>query len=464
MHHPVDRGKVFDFDLPWEGPLSNYAMVFRDGNKWRMYYRGARQGMQEGEPKSSNICYAESTDGLHWIKPELSIHELAGTKENNVVHLGPGTAGGWYCFRDDNPDTPAEHRYKALSKFNLSYGGPLGVMVSADGFHWKWLREEPVITMGPLDSLNTARWDPRLKKYVAFVRNFVSKSKGPNSPPENETEGAKPFYVDSDRYRAIALTTSTDFIHWTPQRWLNYGETELFEHLYTNAVTPYFRAPHIYVAFPMRYVPQRQVISGWAGSTPAASEGCSDAVFMSSRDGLHWDRRFLQAFVRPGLEPKNWTDRNMIISPGIVQTGPGEMSIYYVSHYGHKTSHLRRLSLRLDGFVSVHAEYQDGQFVTKPLVFARSRLADTELLLNYATSAVGDIRVEIQNTDGTPIRGYTLADAEEIVGDQIERKVTWKNGSNLANLAGRPVRLRFVMSDADLYSIRFWSSSIITPK
>src|SRR5207248_850852 len=82
------------------------------------------------------------------------------------------------------------------------------------------------------------------------------------------------------------------------------------EHLYTNAVTPYFRAPHLYVGLPMRFVPDRQL----APEHPYP--GVSDGVFMSSRDGVHF-RRFLEAFIRPGLGARNWTDRTNLPTGGV---------------------------------------------------------------------------------------------------------------------------------------------------
>ena len=56
-----------------------------------------------------------------------------------------------------------------------------------------------------------------------------------------------------------------------------------------------------------------------------------------------------------------------------------------------------------------------------------------------------------------PFPGFKLADANEIVGDEIARDVSWKgvHGSDVSQLAGRPIRLRFAMKDADLYAIRF---------
>ncbi len=88
--------------------------------------------------------------------------------------------------------------------------------------------------------------------------------------------------------------------------------------------------------------------------------------------------------------------------------------------------------------------------VTRPIVFRGK-----ELELNYSTSAAGSIRVELQDASGQPVAHYSLADAVEIVGDHLARTVAWKGGSDLSKLAGTPVRLRFVMRDADLYSLRF---------
>ena len=54
-----------------------------------------------------------------------------------------------------------------------------------------------------------------------------------------------------------------------------------------------------------------------------------------------------------------------------------------------------------------------------------------------------------------PIDGHKLDESVEIYGDEIERVVAWQAGSDVSTLAGKPVRIRVVMKDADLYSIRF---------
>ena len=113
-------------------------------------------------------------------------------------------------------------------------------------------------------------------------------------------------------------------------------------------------------------------------------------------------------------------------------------------------SDLRRYTLRLDGFVSAHASMKGGELITKPLKFA-----GRELHLNIATSATGGALVEIQQPDGTPIPGFGLADCHEVFGDSVDRLVTWKGDRTLADLAAQPIRLRFVLKDANLYAFQF---------
>ena len=92
-----------------------------------------------------------------------------------------------------------------------------------------------------------------------------------------------------------------------------------------------------------------------------------------------------------------------------------------------------------------------GEIVTKPIIFDGGNLA-----LNFATSGAGGVRVELQEADGTPVEGYTLDDCPEIYGDHLRFVVRWRTrGGDLRELARRPVRLRFVLRDADLYSYQF---------
>ena len=126
------------------------------------------------------------------------------------------------------------------------------------------------------------------------------------------------------------------------------------------------------------------------------------------------------------------------------------MSLYVNRDYGQRNAYLERLTLRLDGFSSLNAPYAGGEMTTKPFTFAGD-----ELEINYATSAAGSIRIELQDEAGVPIPGYAAADCNELIGDEIERVVAWQGGMAMGTLAGKPVRMRFVMKDADIYSFRF---------
>ena len=88
--------------------------------------------------------------------------------------------------------------------------------------------------------------------------------------------------------------------------------------------------------------------------------------------------------------------------------------------------------------------------VTRPLTFAGTRL-----VLNFSTSSAGSIRVELQDAEGKPLPGYTLGESRELIGNHIDREVSWAAGADVAALAGRTVRLRLLMQDADLFALRF---------
>ena len=172
-------------------------------------------------------------------------------------------------------------------------------------------------------------------------------------------------------------------------------------------------------------------------------------VLLTTRGGNRLDRTFMEGFLNPGIGPENWVSRTNYPALNIVQTGPKEMSLYVNQNYGQPTSHLRRYALRTDGFASVRAGAAGGEFVTKPLTFA-----GTGLYLNFATSAAGSIRTEIQDAAGKAIPGFALEDSVEFVGNAIDRRAAWKAGADVGTLAGHPVRLRFVLNDADLYAIQ----------
>lgn len=202
------------------------------------------------------------------------------------------------------------------------------------------------------------------------------------------------------------------------------------EHLYTSNTHPYFRAPHIYISLPTRFQAER-------GDT-------TDILFMASRAGsTSYTRLFLEAFIRPGLDPERWGNRSNYAALNVVPVSPSEMAIYH-SVSGH------RYVLRTDGFVSVNAGHAGGEMLTKAFTFSGK-----ELVVNFSASAAGSVRVEIQSGAGEPLPGFRLADCKPLIGDRIEEAVAWRKGGDVGELSGQPVRLRFALVEADVYSLRF---------
>jgi hypothetical protein len=421
LHHPVAREKVMTYgDKPCEGRGSGYVTVFRDGDRCRMYYRGASYDTK-GEAIRENICYAESKDGITWDRPDLGLFACNGSKQNNIVWQGVGSHN-MSPFKDTNPACRRGEEYKAVG--NTDYDAGLSAFKSSDGIHWSMLQEEPVIDRGTFDSHNVAFWDSHRNEYVCFSRIMLEK-------------------------RTIQRCVSKDFIHWTRPELIRYGKDTPEEEMYTNGVEPYPRAPHILLGFPNRFMPSRKRV------TDHVSDGVSGGLFMSSRDGFHW-QRWAEDFIRPGLHRARWVDRVNMQALGMLFGKTGmtdsidEITMYAMESSKSKDVGLRRYTLRVDGFVSAYARMAGGEMITKPLVFAGK-----ELVMNFATSTAGSIRVEIQNADGAALDGYALESCSPIYGDAIEEVVAWEKGADVEGLAGKAVRLRFELKDADLYSIRF---------
>lgn len=430
LAQPRDEGIVHKFDQPWEGPFSGYCTVIHDGPKYRLYYRGLPTSDRAGNQVA---CYAESADGVHWQRPALN---PPGQPSNVILTSEEPATHNFSPFLDTRPDVPPAQRFKALGGVMES---GLIAFVSADGVRWQKLRAEPVITKSIVpfpymfDSQNVAFWSASEGCYLCYFRVF------------------------QDRIRRIARISSKDFVTWSAPVLMEYRHDNAaapLEHLYTNQTHPYFRAPHLSIAIAARFMPGRQVLTPEQALAikvePGYFKDTSDAIFMTTRGGGVYDRTFLEGFLRPGIGGQNWVSRTNYPALNVVQTGPAEMSFYANQDYAQASAHLRRYSLRLDGFASARAPYAGGELLTRPITFKGQKLR-----LNFGTSAAGGIRVEIQDPQGTPIPGFTLKDARETIGNEIERPVAWQAGEDVSALAGKSIRLRFVMKDADLFAFRF---------
>ena len=479
LHQPQPQEIVLRSDQPWEGSPPLYATVFRDGDRYRLFYR-VTAGPVRNADERQYTCYAESTDGIEWIKPRLGLVEIDGSKDNNVVWKG-ALAHNFTPFRDDNPAALPAERYKAVAGphgyawekgFDPTRDG-LWLLVSADGIHWRKRDNVPLPLRGYFDSQNIILWDAAAGLYRAFWRD------------------SRPDTPEQPRGRDIRTATSPDCRTWSEREWLTYdparsgsaerdadGDYGDYHQLYASGILPYPRSPGLLLGFPERYcdrgwtrstdeLPDREVRRARADQVKAGGRptrwgtAITDVLLIVSHDG----RGFFvwpEAFIRPGIQrPGRWYYGGAWPALGLVETAsryegaPPELALSVTEGDGPagmdtNRGMLRRHTLRLDGFASVRASLTGGRLVTKPLVFAGDRL-----VINFSTSAGGRLRIGITDAASQPIAGRSLADCDLVYGDQIDRVVTWGGERSLAQLAGRPVRLEVELKDADLYALAF---------
>lgn len=397
---PEPQEVVFTTDEPWEGNTSGYYSLFRDGDLYRMVYRGWQHDSKMKAEHKEVTCYAESRDGIHWTKPNLGLFEWKGSKDNNIVWLGPGTHN-FTAFLDTNPDAPASARFKAL-------GGGRGGLIpfeSPDCIHWKQTQEDPVITNGAFDSQNLAFWDEEEKQYRAYWRYF------------------------GNGVRAIRTATSDDFLTWSNEADLAYTEGTPNEHLYTNAIQKYFRAPHLFVGFPTRYEPKSQQV---------------EPVLMTSRNGGLFHRYADPVVPRTAPKDRNH-NRSNYMTWGMFQLPdkPEEIAVYATENYYEPTpGRVRRFTYRVDGFVAMRGGDEGGQLTTPVLKFTGNKLQ-----LNYVVRDGGSLQVETLDASG-----QVTGTSKPLTGDAVDGTVVWEQQPDLSDGVAQ---LRFTMKKADVYSLRF---------
>ena len=473
VHKPTKTGEMnIKPDKPWEvGGIGPYSSVLKDGDSYHMWYHTMTSVQWDTDKYAGAICYARSKDGIVWEKPNLGLTEFQGTKDNNIV-LGQGAAGlkvgqdGGMVFVD--PNAPADERFRMFIPYGET-GPGIHIFSSPEGIHWK-LTHKSVVTFRPqakghhLDSQNVLFWDDSIKKYVFYGRrNMNTPSSQGRSIARGESADLGSFPVVQDMPVVIA-----------PDRFDDYpGQGPVVDY-YMSAAVKYPFADDAYFMFPTAYY---HYIGG--GILPEFKDqiptnaGPLDSQFAASRDGLLWQRYDRRPFVPLGMKGEfDWANTRVIY--GLVPSADGQhLYLYYrggdwLHGWDRNVSNkklltdaglgadkdiavLSRVVLRMDGFVSVRGAYTGGEFTTPLLKFAGGKL-----VLNINTSATGIAQVEILDDKGLVVDGFSQTDCDLIhTANEINRTVSWKGNRDLSKLAGRPIRLRFFLRDADLYAFQF---------
>ncbi len=425
-------GPVLQPEEPWEkkGIWAWLSVIYENG-MIRLWYDAV------GEDGVWRLCYAASTDGLHFVRPRLGLYEYGGSRANNICFVAPKGYHAGTVFRDDNPAVPPQERYK------LVYGGGgrigdtpylhIAAAASPDGLHWRHVAD--AITPWYTDTMNVCFWDPARGEYMLYVRYWTGKLEYRDGRLVGREDYGK---------RGVGFCSSRNWLDFPrPRLVLAPDEADPDDvDLYNSAARKYPLAQRAYMMF----------ISAFCHSSD-----CLDVQLATSRDGEHWQRLVREPVVRLG--PAGSFDSDQIyVGAGQALVGD-EVWMYYggwssghnATRPGQATARIGRVRWLRDRFAGWRAGHQGGQLVTKPIAFRGRRLT-----VNYDAGASGVLRVAVERADGQQIAGFGLADCQPLRRNQLDGQVKWAAGADaLTSLAGVPVRLRFQGRDVTVYSFRF---------
>ncbi|HCL27852.1 MAG TPA: hypothetical protein DIC52_05405 [Candidatus Latescibacteria bacterium] len=377
-------------------------------------------------------CLATSADGIHWERPDLGLHEALGSRKNNIVIPADYHDGQdhWETMLKDPTEADPARRYKAIGWSSYDWDGSLSGIYSAtspDGQIWSH-SPEPLF-----------RFHPR-----------------PGTDDFGPVGDAQSFMVDAERDRYVAflrgrperlMSHSDDFISWSaPRPFLSPLHEE--EALYNNTGFNYgSRYLGVLTHFDKRPLQQTQSLR-----------------LLASRDGDAWDRPAGQALVSPG-EIGEW-DRFQIMLTGAPPIAVDDQLYLYYRGTSRRHAKVRRefdprieidqdvstmsiglATLRLDGFASIAGSYDVGHVMTRPFI-----CHGNELALN-AKADHGHLRVELLTETEQSVEGYGIDDCVAVCEDGVDLRVGWGPEGN-RRLPDQPVRLRFELTNARLYS--YW--------
>lgn len=428
----------------WRFPAGNYQIpgLYVPRTDDRPFHCNGVTHDRHGRALQNNdrgdlTLYAESDDGLTWVKPNLGIFTFDGSPDNNIVWDLHGAS----VFIDrSEPD--AARRYQAIG-YCRRYRG-IFLLTSPDGLHWDDRQHlEPVAKRTNEGAFNVT-WDAREQVYRAYSIERSGDRDDRRVICYAESPALAGPWQDS---RPILEPTSWD----DAVAWRRYGALRA-EYYDLSA----FRYHNVHLGLVGALYVRAEKIPNEPNQMPC--DGPIDAQLVYSRDGLNWthaDR------ARTPVIPRGTGaafDRGMIIGTAKEPVVEGDAIHWYYTgcEHGHgetnleqRVKYLARATWRRDRFIALHAP-DTGVVTTKAAPLPPGARA---LTVN-ADAAGGQVLVELCAPDGAALPGFTRAQCVPLRGDKLDWQVVW-NGAARATLPGA-VRLRFLLTRARLYSYR-WS-------
>jgi len=448
---------------PWDGEpkaaVGWYSTIIKDDDKIRIWGSGKAMLPVRMEPNGPVVylfSYAESTDGIHFTKPDPNLVAYDKSKAEIGKH---GRLGGVSVWID--PKAPPSQRYKNQAKYYPAKGWPaeFHFYCSPDGYRWTFMAK---VEIGDMDTQSIAFWDNAQQRYLLYTR------KNP--------DGGTP-----KRRRLVRRLESKDLLNWEneivvmdadeidnstydtpiPKPPVDYYGATVFKYPENCPESAYVMIAHAFWHWQRR--PKEMRAGGYDQHKfriEVLAPATLDDRLSVSRDGIHFTRLGDRKSFLPLGFSGTFSSKFVWSLPNPIRMG-NELWIYYCgSNRDHDgfvdpaaSEHMAaidRAILRLDGFVSADADYTSGEIVTPLLTFAGSRLE-----LNVNPGAGGSIQVELLDENDKPIKGYTLNDAAALYDNSVSLPVTWGKNNSVASLAGKPIKIRFVMRDCKLYAFQF---------
>ena len=434
VHHRPELYKanpVLKGDRPWEEgsamPFSHGAFYDPKDGLFKLWYgsRGA-------------TLYATSRDGVRWEKPELDIRP--GT---NVVLMAGGETTVWLDLDEKDP----QRRYK-LGR-SSGHSRPYLLYVSADGIHWS----EPIAKSVPASDRTTFFRNPFRNVWVASLRDHDWVPENGRIPDKEVFVGRMRRYWESSDFDGMVSYKAGEQARSNPR---------LAAPLWVMADRLDPREPDLNVQ-PQLYnldaVAYESLMIGlftiWPGQSPD-TEKLNYLTIGYSRDGFHWTRPDRRAFIAPTGKHGDWNYAN-VQSVGGVCLIVGDRLYFYVSGRagipGKRASGATSAGLatiRRDGFTSMNADGTLRSLTTRPVRFTGKRL-----FVNV-DSAAGEMRVEVLDANNRALKNLSADDCMPLHIDNTLAEVRWRGVADLSAIAGQPVKLRFLLRNARLFS--FWVS------
>jgi hypothetical protein len=449
----VPNENVVPQDKPWEEcRVGGFSSVLEYKGAYHLWYTSyGGTGDEREEDMSPRLdCYAVSTDGIHWEKPNLGLIPFRGSKDTNIVRAY--TFGQTFIDPFDDASRrfkvitflpPKKYGWPALEKVK---GGNIYLAYSPDAIHWD-LEPEPVLPFSPGAPSSTV-WDESLQKWVVYLRVYPH---GHKTDPWGSHMAFGRIEVDKHK-----LAEPYPFTPDPSKKRNEYGCYGAANYEFPIAFQTDDRDPDhmVYKMNAVKYLDTDFYVSFPGFWYPNVADN-DDVQFAFSRDGIKWQRPFRQPIIRLGM-PGSGCEGYIDLAEGMIRHG-NELWLYYMGLPEHHLamevkwdSVFARAIYRLDGFISEDGEYDGGELVTRPMIFAGSTLE-----LNLDTSAGGWAYVELQDETGGPIRGYSLKEADRLNGNTVNMKASWGDKVDVGALAGKAVKIRFVLRNCKLYAFQF---------